>query len=423
MKIVIVTTALFCFLLTSLLSSIVSYAAGEVALHVQYAGGSAEPFIVMTDPGAKYTITQPYSWVRDETSRYNLVSYSVDDGDYIEISRTARGDFTLDVQMDSPHFVKFLAVIQYPISVGGNSDLTVSFSPASPTHDNWFDLNSEVTISVPYNSAELSGTRQQLVSWSFDRGALNNIGLRDDNESGSFTTKVIMSRPHTIEFSAKTQHYVNIISEYGGATPSGWYDAGSTVAISSIPPTGEFLVYHKFAVWDGAVIGSSEAYSTSIIVDSPKTLAAKWTTDYTQLAILVIATAAGATAAVTLAKKKKMKARSAGIIADSVIAYEQRGQQMGPTGNLPAPEQHDTELQQNSSAVVVEVKQFDKDRSYQNQIMEYALLKSIEMLETFRTSGMISDAKFSKIKEELEQGSTALLPLLALPLRERLRLH
>lgn len=402
--IVPVTTALFCSLLTSLFYSIVTYAAtDENALHVEYAGGSSEPYVVMTDPGEKYTISQSYSWVRDETSRYNLVSYSVDDGDYIDISRKARGDFILDILMDSPHSVRFLAVVQYPISVGGTSELTIDFSPPSPTHDNWFDLNSEVTISVPYTTtAESPGTRQQLVSWSFDKSAAKHIA-QSDNESDSFTTKVRMSGPHTIEFVTKTQHYVNVISEYGTATSSGWYDVGTTATISMIPPMEEFLVQHSFAGWDGAaIIAPSEGYSASIIIDSPKTVVAKWTADYSQLLMLVVAgiATAGGIAAVTLKKKMKGKLPSSARITNSATVYEEAPQQISPT----------TTLSVSASAVVVEQQQPDENNnnsgssnSYQNQIMEYALQKSIEKLEMLCTSGMISDAKFSRIKQELEQ--------------------
>lgn len=395
------TTAILAAALLFLLSASPSYAGAQerYQLNVEYAGGSAEPYIVMTDAGTSYTITQPYSWVRDETSRYNLVSYSVDGGDYFNISRNARGDFTLDIQMDSPHTVRFLAVIQYPIAVGG-SNLAVSFSPPSPTHDNWFDLNSEVSISVPYVT-ESAGTRERLVAWSFDRSAANPIAPADGG-SDSFTTKITMSRPRAVDFSTKTQHYVNIISDYGTATPSGWYDAGSTAAISVIPPTGELLVQHKFAGWDGAVAGSSEAYSTSTIVDSPKTLVARWTVDYTQLVILVLITAAGGgLAALTLAKKKmKAKLQSAG----TSTLYE--GPRKTDPATLSEPKQEGTELRQNSAAILVELPQSDKNigsNNYQNEIMDYALQKSIETLQALRTSGMISDAKFSKVKEELEQ--------------------
>ncbi len=39
-------------------------------------------------PGQTFTLTQNHSWVNDETSRYNLESYTLD-GEKVKISRTA----------------------------------------------------------------------------------------------------------------------------------------------------------------------------------------------------------------------------------------------------------------------------------------------------------------------------------------------
>ena len=45
--------------------------------------------------GKEFSLIQSYSWVQDETSRYNLVSYTLD-GETVEISRAARGDFKIN---------------------------------------------------------------------------------------------------------------------------------------------------------------------------------------------------------------------------------------------------------------------------------------------------------------------------------------
>ena len=74
---------------------------------------------VMLNPNERFILSQSYSWIRDETSRYNLVSYSIDGSDHIPISRLARGGFTLDVSTDSSHSVVFVAVPQFPIAVEG----------------------------------------------------------------------------------------------------------------------------------------------------------------------------------------------------------------------------------------------------------------------------------------------------------------
>lgn len=92
-----------------------------------------------------FTLSQNLSWVQDETSGYNLVSYTLD-GEKVKISRTTRGDFTLSVQTDSSHSVVFSAVPQYALSVEGTNDF--SFLPSSPTNDNWSDSGTSVSVNV-----------------------------------------------------------------------------------------------------------------------------------------------------------------------------------------------------------------------------------------------------------------------------------
>src|SRR5688572_21887117 len=64
---------------------------GQNLLEIRFANNVAESYSVMVNSNEKYTVDQSYSWVRDESSRYNLVSYSLDNGNSIEIPRKARG--------------------------------------------------------------------------------------------------------------------------------------------------------------------------------------------------------------------------------------------------------------------------------------------------------------------------------------------
>jgi len=115
-------------------------------LHVSFVNNVAPSYEVDLDPNEKFILSQSYSWIRDQNSRYNLVSYSIDGEEFVPISRLPRGNFTLDIPTDSSHSIVFLAVTQYPISVEGAE--VFSFLPESPTNDNWFDAESEVSITV-----------------------------------------------------------------------------------------------------------------------------------------------------------------------------------------------------------------------------------------------------------------------------------
>jgi len=114
------------------------------ALQVSFVNNTAISYEVDLDSNEIFTLSQKYSWVRDQNSRYNLVSYSLDGQDFSHILRQSRGNFILDIPTDSSHTVVFLAVIQYPVSIQGVKEY--SFSPKSPTNDNWFDAKSEIKI-------------------------------------------------------------------------------------------------------------------------------------------------------------------------------------------------------------------------------------------------------------------------------------
>ena len=113
-------------------------------LQVSFVDNTALSYEIELDSNEIYTLSQKYSWVRDQNSRYNLVSYSLDDQDFSHISRQSRGNFILDIPADSSHTVVFSAVTQYPVSIQGVNEY--SFSPKSPTSDNWFDAKSEIKI-------------------------------------------------------------------------------------------------------------------------------------------------------------------------------------------------------------------------------------------------------------------------------------
>ncbi|MEK0340094.1 MAG: hypothetical protein QQN46_07740, partial [Nitrosopumilus sp.] len=72
-------------------------------LQVSFVNNTAVSYEFDLDSYETFTLTQKYSWVRDQNSRYNLVSYSLDNQDFSNILRQSRGNFILDVPTDSSH--------------------------------------------------------------------------------------------------------------------------------------------------------------------------------------------------------------------------------------------------------------------------------------------------------------------------------
>lgn len=131
-------------------------------LHVSFVNNAASSYDIEFDPNEKILLEQSYSWIRDDTSRYNLISYSIDGDDFTSISRQPRGTFSIDIPTGSSSIV-FLSVVQYPVSIEGVKDY--SFSPKSPTNDNWFDEKSEILI-LDITSNDSGLFPQKIADWN-----------------------------------------------------------------------------------------------------------------------------------------------------------------------------------------------------------------------------------------------------------------
>lgn len=353
-----------------------------VTLTIKYANDTSKSTLISVNNGEKYTLSEEYSWVRDQTSRYNLQAYSIDNEPYVNIPRVARGNFTLDMPTEFNHEIVFLSAVQYPIEIVGTD--SVLFVPPSPTNDNWFDINSDEQISVPYViQLDEKNTRQQLKGWSYDGEDAKQI---ERLESGTFNTPQIhMSNSHSVNFVYVTQYYLNLISEYGRIIGEGWYDTGTTVTISS-SPDNDFPIRHVFSGWNGPVLDPSKQ-TTSIMMGSPMVVTANWTVDYIPM-ILLGALAAGA---------------------GFIILYKKRGTRQSKEA-LPTKPENFTEPAKTESKTVdmVSPPMSNKvsDDAYSKEIEGYILQKSLASLELFETSGILSKEKNAKLKEKMAESES-----------------
>ena len=251
---------------------------------MSYPNDLSKAYTILVDKNQKYSISQSNSWASNNFTRFNLQSYSIDKGPFVNIKRMADGNFTLRLTTDSNHMIIFLAKPQFKINTFGTSN--VSFWPPSPTNDNWFDEDSNIQIVAPFIlQSDLEYTRQQLSGWSLDNSDITVISRQ---ENGSFRSPVIhMSSNHTIEMEYTEQFYIKVISDFGRALGTGWYDSGAIV-YASVIPGDDILVPHVFEGWQGSVIGNGNQESVNILVDSPKVLMANWIIDYNNVTIIGI---------------------------------------------------------------------------------------------------------------------------------------
>jgi hypothetical protein len=143
--------------------------------------------------------------------------------------------------------------------------LTVSSTYGQPTGQGWYNSDSTAAISV-VTPVEQAGTKRIFTNWSGDYSG--------DTASASVT----MTKPKTVTANWNTQYYLTVTSVYGTSEGTGWYDSGSTAAISIDGLVEETGTRHYFAQWSGDYAG--DAASDSVMMNSPKSVNAEWSTDY-----------------------------------------------------------------------------------------------------------------------------------------------
>ena len=84
----------------------------------------------------------------------------------------------------------------------------------------------------------------------------------------------------------KTQYELKVVSDLGDPQGSGWYDAGSIATFSVTSPQPETGLFGSlggkviFQRWTGCSTPNTAQHRTAdIVMDSPKTVQAQWTTD------------------------------------------------------------------------------------------------------------------------------------------------
>lgn len=289
-----------CAILFIGITSVVSAQIQHVNISVNYAEDPSRNHIVSAD--AKYTISQRYTW-QDTLGRFDVTSYTIDEGQQIAIPRHGDGNFTIEIPTDRDHTITFHAIRQFEIT---STYPEITFSPQSPTGDNWFDNGSVIQFSTPYVIPSDNQSRQQLAGWSEDNSDVTIIPRQD---TGLFVSHPIeITSSHSISLQYRNQYHVNVISSFGRPLGSGWYDAGTIANISVIPGDDNTILHHVFLGWQGQVIGDSNQYDANTLVDSPKIMVANWSVDYTNvstIAIIVIAVLV----LVTIYKKRRNPAK------------------------------------------------------------------------------------------------------------------
>jgi hypothetical protein len=128
-----------------------------------------------------------------------------------------------------------------------------------------------VQILTPYNLNQT--TRIAFIQW--------NDGTTNNQKT------ITMNSDQTYSITTIIQYYLSVTSTYGNTQGSGWYDSGSEASFSVSPTTvsSGFLTNNVFHSWSGDY--TETASSGTITMNSPKEIVALWTTDSSQLYLLL----------------------------------------------------------------------------------------------------------------------------------------
>lgn len=106
----------------------------------------------------------------------------------------------------------------------------------------------------------------------------------DDDIYYDLMLSVNMDTWHTATTIYRDMYYLDVLSNYGITEGTGWYYS-NTMAEISVTNSEGILIRHIFDGWTGDYI--CDYNESNLYVDSPKTIVAKWRTDYTYLYMLI----------------------------------------------------------------------------------------------------------------------------------------
>ncbi|MBO3755097.1 MAG: PKD domain-containing protein [Candidatus Brockarchaeota archaeon] len=159
----------------------------------------------------------------------------------------------------------------------------------NPVGAGWCDESSRVNVSVGTLFYESPLTRLVFLRWE---GA---EGVYDANFS------IVVNSPLTFKAVWTREFYLNVTSLHGETWGSGWYAEGA-VASFGVKPPKILLVAEVFDGWGGDV--ELRALNATVVMDSPKTVVARWRRDYSMLA-LAATTVAGVSMLIHFGRKRR----------------------------------------------------------------------------------------------------------------------
>ncbi len=205
------------------------------------------------------------------------------------------------------------------------------------------------------------------------------VVLEDDSEF--FNTPTIqMSNFHTVDFTTQTQYKLEVLSQFGTTTGTGWYNKGAEVTVSVVPP-GDVLIRNVVDHWEGPGV-ESQGNSATLVINGPTTVQAIWSTDYSILIVVMIVPAA---VGFFFFRRRKQMIASTPQVAQVA--------QVAPSVSRPSVGKPQSEKQYVAQRF---------DFKYSSELTKLTKKKTLEKLEKMCEAKLMTESRLAEIKKKLE---------------------
>ena len=245
-----------------------------------YSTPSSYTLTVATDPSNLGTATGGGTYSQGSSASFSVTQTT------IQVSPTTQyvfshwsGDYTGagssgTVTVNGPMTITAVYQPQYYLSVQSQPQ-----NAPTPQGQGWFNAGDTASLQ---SSAQTvggdGGSRLIFQGWSVDG---------QEPQSGP-SLNIVMNSAHTVTAVYGQQYYLNVQTDQGVASGSGWYDSGSTAQIYvSTPISTSYGVSIIFNGWQGSIQSSNQ--STNVVMSGPMNVVATWRTDSTVLYLTIAA--------------------------------------------------------------------------------------------------------------------------------------
>ena len=243
-----------------------------------YCAPSSYTLTVATDPSSLGTVTGGGSYTSGSSASFSVTQPTV------QVSSNTRyvfdhwsGGYTGSatsgsVTMNNAMTITAEYQLQYYLTVNSQPQ-----SAPTPQGSGWYNAGSTVTLqNAGQTIGGSNGSQLVFQGWSVD----------GQSPQTSSSLNVVADAPHTVTAQYAQQYYLNVQSDQGVTSGSGWYNAGSTAQISvTTPVSTQYGISIIFNGWQGDI--QSPNQSTSVLVNGPMNVIATWRTDSTVLYLTI----------------------------------------------------------------------------------------------------------------------------------------